>query len=71
MLCTTATLAWGVNLPAHTVIIKGTQLYDAQKGQFKNLGEHRTSSACTNRIVSRRTVLQQQAPRKDSCLSWH
>lgn len=21
----TATLAWGVNLPAHTVIIKGTQ----------------------------------------------
>ena len=23
----TATLAWGVNLPAHTVIIKGTQVY--------------------------------------------
>ncbi len=39
MLCTTATLAWGVNLPAHTVIIKGTQIYDAQKGQFKNLGK--------------------------------
>ncbi len=34
----TATLAWGVNLPAHAVIIKGTQVYDAERGEFGNLG---------------------------------
>jgi activating signal cointegrator complex subunit 3 len=27
-----------VNLPAHGVIIKGTDLYDAQKGEFVTLG---------------------------------
>lgn len=30
VLVSTATLAWGVNLPAHTVIIKGTQIYSPE-----------------------------------------
>eukprot|EP01126_Amoeba_proteus_P012623 TRINITY_DN1519_c1_g1_i3.p1 TRINITY_DN1519_c1_g1~~TRINITY_DN1519_c1_g1_i3.p1 ORF type:complete len:1370 (-),score=289.41 TRINITY_DN1519_c1_g1_i3:112-4221(-) len=38
VLFTTATLAWGVNLPAHTVIIKGTEVYNAEKGGFSDLG---------------------------------
>lgn len=34
VLVSTSTLAWGVNMPAHTVIIKGTQVYSPEKGTW-------------------------------------
>lgn len=37
ILVSTATLAWGVNLPAHTVIIKGTQVYSPEEGRWIEL----------------------------------
>ena len=37
VLVCTATLAWGVNLPAHTCIIKGTQVYSPEKGRWVEL----------------------------------
>ncbi|TXG71396.1 hypothetical protein EZV62_006331 [Acer yangbiense] len=37
VLVSTSTLAWGVNLPAHTVIIKGTQIYNLEKGDWTEI----------------------------------
>ncbi|WLF80619.1 Pre-mRNA-splicing helicase BRR2 [Lodderomyces elongisporus] len=37
VLVSTATLAWGVNLPAHTVIIKGTEVYSPESGSWMQL----------------------------------
>ena len=37
VLVSTSTLAWGVNLPAHTVIIRGTQVYSPERGRWTEL----------------------------------
>ena len=42
VLVSTATLAWGVNLPAHTVIIKGTQVYNPTKSGWDELSPQDT-----------------------------
>jgi replicative superfamily II helicase len=34
VLVATATLAWGVNLPARLVIVKGTEYYDGKKSRY-------------------------------------
>jgi activating signal cointegrator complex subunit 3 len=30
----TATLAWGINVPAHLVIVKGTEYYDGKTHKY-------------------------------------
>ncbi len=34
ILVATSTLAWGVNTPAHLVVIKGTEYYDAPSRRY-------------------------------------
>ena len=38
ILCSTSTLAWGVNLPAYAALIKGTKVYDSSAGAYKDVG---------------------------------
>lgn len=37
VLITTATLAWGVNFPAHLVVIKGTEYYDGKAKRYVDM----------------------------------
>lgn len=37
ILVATSTLAWGVNLPAHLVVVKGTQFYDAKIEAYRDM----------------------------------
>lgn len=34
VLIATATLAWGINMPAHLVIVKGTEYFDGGKCKY-------------------------------------
>ncbi len=52
MLVSTSTLAWGVNLPAHTVIIKGTQMYSPEKGRWVELGALDVMQVCEKLVIS-------------------
>ena len=33
----TATLAWGVNFPAHLVVVKGTEFYDGKQKRYVDM----------------------------------
>ena len=57
ILIATSTLAWGVNFPAHLVVVKGTEYYDGKKrryvdfpitGRFSNL---RVDETAYNRVT--------------------
>ena len=43
----TSTLAWGVNTPAHLVIIKGTEYFDAPSRQALRITPTRAQRSCT------------------------
>ncbi|PHT91723.1 ATP-dependent DNA helicase MER3 -like protein [Capsicum annuum] len=46
VLCTTNTLAHGINLPAHTVVIKSTQYFNKEKGIYMEYDRSTILQAC-------------------------
>lgn len=37
VLVATSTVAWGVNFPAHLVVVKGTEFFDARLGKYVDM----------------------------------
>ncbi len=37
VLIATATVAWGVNFPAHLVVVKGTEFYDGKQKRYVDM----------------------------------
>uniref|UniRef100_A0A6N2MNN3 Helicase ATP-binding domain-containing protein n=1 Tax=Salix viminalis TaxID=40686 RepID=A0A6N2MNN3_SALVM len=56
ILCTTNTLAHGINLPAHTVVIKSTQHFNKEKGLYMEYDRstilQATNFSCSWRLLS-------------------
>ena len=46
-LIATSTLAWAVNLPAHLVIVKGTEYYDGKNSRYQDFPITGSSSRVT------------------------
>ncbi|KAF8886795.1 putative RNA helicase [Infundibulicybe gibba] len=62
VLVCTATLAWGVNLPAHTVIIKGTQIYNPEKGRWVELSSQDVLQMLGRAGRPNTTLMEKQLP---------
>ena len=62
VLVATSTLAWGVNTPAHLVIIKGTEYFDAPTRQALHITRTRAQGCCSTAGVAHSLVLLWRCP---------